>query len=160
MLTDTASIDLLKRKLYSSNTGEVLYALKLLTRIDNKFLFKALSSLLYHPVPQIRIEVLKKIEDFKLGSFDKLVQERIEAEELPAIKDYAIRAYCALGEETVVDKVSQYLNHTDDQIRKGAIIGLIRYGGIPGMKRAGDEIMQLAISVKASERELAAEIIG
>jgi CRP-like cAMP-binding protein/HEAT repeat protein len=160
VLNDTASIDLLKSKLYSSNSGEVLYAVKLLTKADNKYLFKALATLLHHPVSQIRLEVLKKIEEFKLGSFERLVRERIEAEALPTIKDQAIRTYCALGEESVVDEVSRYLSSDNYQIRKGAIIGLIRYGGIHGVKLAGEEIMVLAASENASERELAAEIIG
>ncbi len=160
MLTDAASVDLLKRKLFSTNTGEVLYALKLLTRADNKFLFNALSSLLHHPVPQIRVEVLKKIEEFKPAAFEHLVRVRTEAEELPAIKDQAIRTYCALGEETVVEEVAKSLTHNDYLIKKGAAIGLIRYGGIHGMKLAGEAIIELSSSKKALERELAAQIIG
>lgn len=160
VLTDAATIDLLKRKLMSANTGEVLYALKLLTRADNKFLFKGIATLLNHRVAQIRIEVLKKIEEFKLTTFEGLVRERITEEELPAIKDQAIRTYCALGEEAVVDEVSQYLISADEQIRKGATIGLIRYGGIHGIKLAGDQILGLSASQKVAERVLAAQIIG
>jgi HEAT repeat protein len=160
VLTDTASIDLLKRKLFSTNAGEVLYALKLMTKTDNKFLFTALSSLLHHPVPAIRMEVLKKVEEFKLTSFEQSVRVRIEEEALSSIKDQAIRTYCALGEATVVDEVSKHMDSSDNLIKKGAIVGLIQYGGINGLKLAGDKIMLLTASENASERELAAQIIG
>jgi HEAT repeat protein len=159
-LNDLGSIELLRRKLNSSHPGEVLYAMNLLMKAENRSLDGAIGILLSHPVPEVRREALEKVERLRLAHLMPEVRQRIELEELPAIRKIAIRTYCALGESEVVDEISLLLDHPDTEVRKGAMIGLIRWGGITGVIMAGQQLNALIASARPWERALGAEIIG
>jgi HEAT repeat protein len=159
-LNDMASIELLRKKLDSHHPGEVLYAMNLLVKAESRALDGAILALLEHPVPEVRREALAKVERLRMSHLQAEVKKRIALEELPEIRKIAIRTYCALGESEVVDEIGLLLEHPDSEIRKGAMIGLIRWGGISGVVMAGQQLTQLIDSLSEGERALAAEIIG
>ncbi|MBC7920105.1 MAG: cyclic nucleotide-binding domain-containing protein [Ferruginibacter sp.] len=159
VLNDAASLELVRNKLRSDHPGEVLYAMSLLTKA-NLSPDRFLAVLLTHPTPEVRQEALSQVECLKLTGLQTAVRERMNHEAVPAIRKTAIRTYCALGESEVIDEISPWLEHPDGEARKGALVGLIRSGGISGVIVAGGYLTRLIVSSLPEERTLAAAVIG
>jgi len=159
-LNDKATLQLLTHKLESSYPGEVLYALDVLSRNEATDLPVFLEKLLSHPLPEVRVEVLKKIRLHALTKLQDAVGERIQVEEeLPIVKE-AIMLYCFLGEADVVDEVSPLLDSEEPLIRNGALVGLICFGGIGGVIVAGQRLNEYIQALEPEKRAFAANIIG
>lgn len=152
--------NILHKKLASQHPGEVLYAVDLLCRNNDAESANVLSNLLSHPVPEVRQEVYSRIESIKPSSLRHQIRDKISDEPLPHIRKLAIKCYCLLGEESVVDEVSNYIDSDDDDVQAGALIGLIRYGGINGIIVAGQRLMEYTNSPDPKYRAFGALVIG
>jgi CRP-like cAMP-binding protein/HEAT repeat protein len=165
-LEDASSLAILKRKLESSHPGEVIYSLNILEKIEHRSLESFLIDLLEHPAPEVQQDVLLRIERLVEEGFKSsstalaAVRKRLELEVSPEIRAAALRAFCALGEAEVVEQVSPYLGSIDPQIKLGAMVGLLRSGGIAGILLAGETLTTLMNSPNPTERELAAQVLG
>ncbi len=159
-LNDPQTRSLLTRKLDSPYPGEVLYALDILGKGDSAQLPTLLRNLLSHPFPEVRTEVLKKIEALKLLDLQPQIAERIRLEEIPEIKKRAIQVYCILGEDAVVDEISPLLDSPEPMVQTGALVGLICYGGINGVIMAGQQLNKYIHAPEPEKRAFAAYVIG
>ncbi|QHT69752.1 cyclic nucleotide-binding domain-containing protein [Rhodocytophaga rosea] len=151
---------MIQAKLNSPFPGEVLYALDILCKSKSGKAPELLLQLMAHPSAEVRMEVLKKIESLKLVSLQGHVKERIESEPDLIIKKHAIRLYCFLGEETVVEEISPYLDSKEKLIQTGALVGLICFGGISGVILAGQHLNEYVFSEDPEKRAFAAGVIG
>jgi HEAT repeat protein len=147
-------------KLKSPYPGEVLYALDILCKSKSSKASDLLVQLLAHASPEVRTEVLKKIESLKLVALQPKVKERCEQETQLDIKKRAIRLYCFLGEEMVVEEISSYLDSEEELIQTGALVGLICFGGINGVILAGQRLNEYVFSAIPEKRAFAAGVIG
>jgi ATP:ADP antiporter, AAA family len=159
-LNNPQTLKIVNDKLHSSHPGEVLYAMDVLCKEKNQFHAGILSELLTHPLPEVRKEVYYRIEALKITDLQPVVRARITEEPLPEIKKLAIHAYCALGESAVVNEVIPFLDDENKEIRTGALVGLICFGGINGIIIAGQRLMEFVNSADASSRAFAAHVIG
>jgi CRP-like cAMP-binding protein/ATP/ADP translocase len=165
-LGDASSLAVLKGKLKSSHPNEIIYSLNILEKIEHDALDSFLMDLLEHPAPEVRRDVLLRIErrveaGFKpASSVVTLVDKRLKLESSPSVQAAALRALCALGEAEVVEQVAPYLENPDPQVRMGAMIGLLRNGGIAGILLAGENLTNWVDSPAPHERELAAQVLG
>jgi len=62
--------------------------------------------------------------------------------------------------EEGIEEVAAYLESDDPELRRGAMVGLIRGGGIAGILAAGQELMKAVESPNAADRILAADVVG
>jgi HEAT repeat protein len=159
-LNDPQMLELLNTKLSSPYPGEVLYALDILCKGKSSKAPQLLTKLLAHSSPEVRSEVLEKIESLKLVTLQPQVKLRIEQEEQLEIKKQAIRLYCFLGEASVVDEISPYLESEEEIIQTGALVGLICFGGITGVILAGQRLNEYLFSNIPDKRAFAADVIG
>ncbi len=165
-LGDASSLAVLKGKLKSSHPNEIIYSLNILEKIEHDALDSFLMDLLEHPAPEVRRDVLLRIErrveaGFKpASSVLTLVNKRLKLESFPSVQAAALRALCALGEAEVVEQVALYLENPDPQVRMGVMIGLLRNGGIAGILLAGENLTNWVNSPNPHERELAAQVLG
>jgi len=159
-LDNPQTLDIIHKKLESQHPGEVLYAIDLLSRNPNTERAQLLGELLSHPVPEVRQETYSRIQQTKPLTLIQQIRSKIQTEPLPHIKKLAIQAYCLLGEETVVDEVSNLIDSDDDEVQAGALVGLIRYGGINGIIVAGQRLMEYINSPDPKYRAFGALVIG
>jgi AAA family ATP:ADP antiporter len=160
-LQDVNSIGVVLEKLKSKHIGEVLYALNLLVKFEHPSLKKELPKLLQHSSEEVRFEVLKLIETKKLQRFESVVRVIIAN---PAsnsrLKAKAINAYTAISSQDFVEEIAPYLNDSNEFLQTGAMIGLIRNGGISGIISAGEKLITLVSSPVERDRKFAAFIVG
>jgi len=159
-MQDTAVLDVLKQKLDSNHPIEVIYSLNMLEKSDVLNFDKILSRLINHKNPQVRQDVLKRIEVRKVSRLQDAVRQKIESDDSPRVRAAAMRTLCALGEADVAETVIPYLKSQDQHIKMGAMVGLIRHAGFEGILASGDDLLKLANASDPDQRAYAANILG
>ncbi len=93
------------------------------------------------------------------GESDPPVEARVET---PEVLGEALRAFCAISEAEAYELVVAYLKDPDahTEVKRGAMVGLLTFGGIDGTLAAGPRLEDLFESKKAEDRILAARILG
>jgi len=159
-MQDKAVLDVLKQKLDSDHPIEVIYSLNMLEKSDALNFEVILSRLINHKEPQVRQDVLKRIEMRKLSRMQDAVRQKIDTDDSSLVKAAALRTLCALGEADVADIVIPYLKSSDQHIKMGAMVGLIRHAGFEGVMASGDDLLKLTTSKEPDQRAYAADILG
>jgi ATP:ADP antiporter, AAA family len=159
-LHDPSSLAVLQRELQSPYPGEVIYALELLDKLEHPALTAMLVPLLEHPNVNVRQDVLRRLEGMRATSAMAAVRQHLIAETTPQARATAVRTLCALGEVEVVEEVMPYLHHAEPQMRIGAMVGLLRYGGIEGVLVAGERLLSMVHASDPTLREMAAQVLG
>src|SRR5712691_3990989 len=154
-LDDPATRAVIEKGLASPRPGEVLYSLSLLE--ESRSLEPILRRLLLHPEPLVRREALLGIErhgcDAALGDAARL----IESDPSPEVRGAAVRVLASIGD---ADQAILFLDHSDPSIRDGALVGLMRSGGVDGIIAAGQRLSGLALSASADDRSRAAFLLA
>ncbi len=159
-LTDSASLNALTKSLKSRRPGEVLYALDVMEATEHPDLEKSLKKLLRHPAEQVRLNTLQRIERLKMTGALKRIQSRLRLEKSPRVLGAAVRCYAALGESDVLHETLPYLDNPQPQVRLGAMVGILRSGGVEGVLAAGERFLALQNSNAPADRAFAAEVLG
>ena len=154
------TISVLHNKLKSEHAGEVLYALDILSKDNLLQSSEVFHDLLAHPLQEVRRDAYAKIELLRLHDLRDKVKERIMVEEDVEIKKVAIEAYCFLGESSIIDEIIPLLDSPEREIRIGALVGLIKFGGINGIIVAGQRLMECINSPDPEVRAFSAHVIG
>lgn len=159
LIKDKASLAVLYKKLKSQHPEEVIYAVELLQKIGANNFSDSIKYLLNSPLPQVQRFGLNRIEALGINELQPEVFKMVQTGTDPEVIGAALRAYCRLAEEPT-GLVEPFLVYPDLTIRKGALTGLMKSGGIEAVILAGNELLQLINSAEERERALAAEVIG
>jgi HEAT repeat protein len=71
-----------------------------------------------------------------------------------------VTVYAVVGGESVLPTIASMLNDVSPDVAAGAMIGMLRHGGLQAVIDAGQQLMAMISSPRAEERALAARIIG
>ena len=155
VLADPASVSLLQSRLQDAHAGVVIYAMNKLEVLDVLSLTPELRSLIQHPAPEVRREAFVRVENLKLKSMLRDVQNQLAVETFPAVKESALRALGAIAEDK--SQLTSALNETDVNSLRGALIGLLKCGNEPS---AEQKLTTLFLSSSIADRNLAIEVMG
>ncbi len=159
MIYDESTVDILKNHLTSPHPGEVIYALDLLDKVADEDASDFYKQLLEHASPEVRQHVLERIRLERPQSLSRKVKGLANQEGKHSVRSQAIRAFCALEESDAVETVAPYLDHTQEAVRRGAMAGLLRFGGIEGVLAAGQYLLRLEGSTRVRDRVFTAEVL-
>ena len=157
-LNDASTLEILEKLLASGDPWQVRSGLNLLEEAGHDSYEDRLRELVAHENPEIRRDVLERIERVKPQWATDLVMRLLERERDDAVVGAAIRSICALVDEPVTT-VGEYLDADSRQLRSAAVAGLFLYGGINGILEAGNVFNRLASSPNSGERIDAANIL-
>lgn len=146
--------------LNSPQPGKVIYCLNVLEEVEHEHFNQYMVELLSHDHPDVRVHVLDKIRQRVMLNLTQQVHKLLEIEEDPKVKGTALQTLCKLAETEAYEQVFPYLENEDVDIRKGALIGLLRDSGIEGVMVAGAKINSLLDSHNPEDRKLAAFVLG
>jgi len=158
--TDGHTVAALRRGLASPHAPEVIYCLGVLEGADPDQHRETVGQLLGHPAPMVRREAVERVERLGLSASADEVRRLALGDEDPAVRGAAIKALCALGEEEAIDEVVPLLDDPDPEVRMGAMVGLLRNGGIDGVMAAGVHLRAWVGSEDPLERAFAAQVLG
>lgn len=157
--TDPDSLAALRQAVHSPQPGTALYALDRL-ETEPETLAALLPDLLVHPTPEVRAAALERIERLHLPALATAVRGRVAAEPVEFVRGAALRALAAIGGAAALGDIEPLLDAPEPGIRRGALVGLLRSGGIEGVLLAGERLLALVRSAAESERVLAAQVLG
>jgi HEAT repeat protein len=159
-LDDEESEAVLRKGLESSEPGVVIYCLDMLEEIEHERLNVYLLRLLEHAEPQVRLDALERIGRLAPPRALTALQDRLRHEKVPAVRGGVLRTLCAVAETEAFEQVFPFLESSDIEERRGAMVGLLSYGGIDGVLNAGANLNALLASGDPSDRGLAAQVLG
>jgi CRP-like cAMP-binding protein/HEAT repeat protein/ATP/ADP translocase len=157
---DSSRRAVLEQSLRDRHPGVVLYALSLLAESDPDALAVALPGVLEHPVPEVRCEALAWIERLGITADSEAVRRCGVHDPSPLVRAAALRVLAALDGVASFEQIAVALDDVDSQIRRGAMVGLLRSGGIEGVLAAGQRLLSLVSSADPAERAQAAAVLG
>jgi AAA family ATP:ADP antiporter len=161
IVTDDRSSKLvLQQALQSQSPAVVIYALNVLQESEQEQIADHMPGLLFHPVPEVRIDTLERIEKLRLYTTLEHVWKVIKVDSSTKVKSQALIVLAALGDAEIVEQLFPYLNDPDPQLRLGAIIGALRNGDVAISMMAQGRLLQLAVSPDSNDRILACAALG
>ncbi len=154
-------IEILEKSLNSSYSGDVLYALEIFAKINSSRLKDYCTALIAHKDLVVRTYVLDMIKVQKLPFSHEFLIKRYEEEACWKLKGQLLQliCQCSRSQEELAWAI-KFLSSSHTSLMKGAIIGLISYGGIEGVLAAGNRLLEIAKGSDVYLRTLAAEILG
>lgn len=159
-LKESSTISVIKKGLNSSYPAEVIYCLNVLQEMEYEGLEAILIGLLDHPDDGIRREALQRIEQLRMLPALDAIRRRFEIEKSSQVRGEALRTLASLSETEIVEEIAPYLEDADPKVRMGAMVGLLRSGGIEGVLTAGEALIALVNSPHCAERKFAARVFG
>lgn len=159
-LNDASTTRVLERGIKDTNATTVLYCLNMLGDMEHPAIPAIVISLLAHADARVRLEALRRIERYGLVSAIDEVRRRSEVEPLASVRGKALQTLCLLIETDSVEKMIEYLDDPDPEIRKGVLVGLLQNGGIEGVLNAGVRLNVLFQSRLTEDRLIAATVFG
>lgn len=159
-LHDRSTISVVKQGLNSAYPAEVIYCLNVLEDMRYDALEPTLVGLLNHSHPEVRREALRKLRKLDSTTAVRLVRGYVETEASPEVLGEAIRTLAHLGETDSIEEIAPYLDHPDSRVKLGAMVGLLRNGGIEGVLVAGSSFLDLSKSKDPNDRAFAAQVCG
>ena len=133
----------LLKGLSTDNEIQILYYLNLIEKFEYDDLHSVLNEFISHKYVNVRKSILHKIDTLNEPRFLDLLQRRIQEETSEDIYPTLITTYCKVGKNTVVDKVSKYLNHENIHTKVSAISGLFKYCGSEAKEKVHSVLNEL-----------------
>ena len=125
---DYAISDLLKTPLTDRSVDDVLYLLNLAAETEPSTLQQELPRILNHPASEVRLDVLSRIEKFKLISAHLAIRTLLEKETDLAIRATAIRVASIIDPDFISNQTVHYLASDSLPIQLAAVTNLVRSG--------------------------------
>jgi AAA family ATP:ADP antiporter len=142
-LEDSESRSILRHRLLSSSSSEVLYCLSLMDSIELPLDLAEVSHLLHHDSAEVRSEIARRIESGTLMVPFHTLRSAIATESDDQVKSLLIEGFAATGQD-VIAEFAPWLDDPSESIQLGAAVGLMRHGGIEGVLEVGPRLLQSA----------------
>lgn len=159
-LVDETSLAVVESLLRSDSVRDVVLGLDMLETAAHPAYTDYLLPLAVAQQPDVRAEALTRIARLRPPAALPLVETAVQTETSTAPQAAAIEALCALQGADALAVVAPYLDSATPRVRRAALAGLLRDGGIPGALAAGNRIEMLYRSPAPLDRVLAARVIG
>ena len=168
-LDDPETVEGISQGLASDDPTVVVFSLDLLDQARPETLNERLAALLEHPRAEVRREVARRIEEGRAAEgataaarppelLERLA-ELAESDPSAAVRGACLRAVTAAGGAAVIDQILPHLRAPEPEARMGAMVALLRYGGIRGTLTAGAELLHDAESEQPERRLFVARVL-
>ncbi len=151
---------LLKTSLTDRNAHDVLYLINLAAETDTVTLQQALPHILSHPSPEVRLDVLSRIEQLKLVSARPAMRSLLDTETDLNIRATAIRVASIIDPDFMSNQTVHYMASDALPIQLAAITGVLRSGTPKAITMAEAHLQQLLVSKSPRDRTLAVQAVG
>ncbi|MBN8579977.1 MAG: cyclic nucleotide-binding domain-containing protein [Anaerolineae bacterium] len=158
LLTDSASIQIVRNALKSNHASEVIYALDLLEKGESDTLSMDIAASICSQIPEVRQDAIKRAERLKLSVLLPVIQTQLKSEDDPKVRETASCALIVLGADS--NTALNLLAQEDVATKRGAMIGSLRSSAENKKTKAYERLELLARSDSNKERVEASELIA
>lgn len=152
--------ELIAGPLRGERPGEVLYALDLLATAEHPDMEKILRELAHHPSPEVRRDIIRRIEASRPEWGLEMVRGMLEHETDPAILGEAVRVSLVLDEQSNPEDFAELFDDPRSEVCVGALSGALLGGGLEGIITAGKRVLDREGDKDPFQRETVARVIG
>lgn len=157
-LTDAGSIQIVRNALKSKHASEIMYALDLLEKSESDTLSEDLAGQVRSPMPDVRRDVIKRIERLKLSSLLPDIQAQLMREADASVRENAARTLIVLGADATT--ALKILSQEDAATKRGVMIGSLCLASTKNESEAHAYLLELAKSNDSQDRIEAAGLIA
>lgn len=158
VISDEATVQVLRRTLRSDNTSEVRNAVELARRVVNHDLTPEVVRLLDHGDADLRVRALEILGRGGALSANEQILARFEDSD-DAVRAAAVRAFCAVVGEPALRVVKPHLGSSAPAVRGAAVASLIRHGGLEGILLSAEHLKEMQGSGDEHVRFEAANVL-
>lgn len=158
-VSDEVTVQVLAQSLQDPDEFQVIHALNLMRNAPEVDWLPYIAPQVHHPSLEVRLMVLHLLQEARRTEFGEVVASQFTAVE-PEARAAAIEAYCAMYEDAAIEPVVGFLEAEEAQIRRAAIVGLTRYGGLDGILQAANYLKEMLVSESVEMRCLGAQVLG
>ena len=158
-IADSSTLAVVERFVKGDSLREVRLGLDMLTEVNHPSLSGYLMSLAAHSSQEIQVEALRRIEHLKLAEALPVVRNTFETSEDPGVMQSALRVLAAIQGEGAVPHLIPYLEHSAEQVRIGAMVGLSRYAGSLGKKSVETRMTEMERATDPESRRFLAKVV-
>jgi ATP:ADP antiporter, AAA family len=159
-LDDSSSLEVVMALLQRGTLGDIVLGLDMLEAAEAEVLDSELIRLAEQGAPAIQEEALTRIERRQVQQAQSVAAWLAKGAGDGRVRGAALRTYAALAESDALEVVAPYLSDQDPLARQGALVGLLRYGGITGVLAAGGQLSAMVEAQDPAQRRFAAKVIG
>ncbi len=154
-IVDPSTLDSLKTALQSTNERQVVYAVQMLTGVQDDEINEALRPLLGHESDDVRFAVLKALQESgQDGEFAQEVGSLLE-DSNPFVRREAIHYLCENAAEGDTRALQDYLQDSDIQIRSAAIGCIAEHGDAAQKDLISESLIREIMAGEGPESEFA-----
>lgn len=158
---DETSLAVIRERLASPNTGDVIFALSLLEKSGSRELEPALRAAAEHASPEVRRHVFETAGRARLRGFlNRLEDGAFAGAESPRVREAAIESLALVGDADRRERVASLLESGSIGHRRAALRGLLASGDPFFADRARETLWRDSKSSDLARRKIAAEVIG
>lgn len=158
-VVDDNVIALVQKELESPHPENVLYAVDVLEELDHPSLHEVLSELARHESEDVRVEIVRRIERHGVTEALDAVKAIVsDSGASAALRGEAVRVLGSMNED-IDPAVMEALKEGEPDLKRGALVGLLRSGSIQGIVYAGAELLEDLNSDVAEDRVFAANVL-
>lgn len=159
-LTDPQTLETLGALLQSPDAQTALCSMEMLARRPTPEMRPALLGALRHPDARVRAGAARLLQQVAHADDAAALGGMLTAETGPEVLAELLPAFARVAGTSGCERLEQFLEHGDDAVRQGALVGLLRHGGERGAAVAVRMLNVLAASSDPAQREFLAATLG
>ena len=155
---DGDSLRIILRGLDSPYPAEIFYCLDILEEIEHPDITNYMQYILASKNEVVRLDILRRLQRMRLTKLAPQISARIDNEFNPHVLGEVLRTYATLDQEDTVSRLTPFIDHEHEEVRKGALVGILTYA--PKRQSALDVLQLSILSEEPTKRVFAAQVIG
>jgi HEAT repeat protein len=148
-LQDETITQHIRQKMENGSEAEVISILRMLISKKNPVAEDLILHLLSHPSDQVKLETLRLIDNRYVNIKQKL-QSILSSDVNPEVKNETVKTLCKIAGNN--EELMNYLNDSNEVMRKAAITGMFDNNDIKVRKMAEDAVIKM-LSLKDNENK-------
>lgn len=158
VITDDATVAVLRRTLASASAAEVRNAVELARRVSGHDLTGDVVKLLHHHDADLRVRALEILSRSSSITASDQIQDLFDDPD-DEVKAAAVRSFCAIVGEPALRVVKDLLQSPAPQVRGAAVASLIKHGGLEGILLSAEHLKEMQTSDDEAVRYAAAHVL-
>ncbi|VAW38172.1 hypothetical protein MNBD_CHLOROFLEXI01-329, partial [hydrothermal vent metagenome] len=144
----------------SDNPAQVRLALNLLDQAEHPTYKPLLLTLAGHKHAPVQLEAITRLENHPTLAVDIPFNTYLNEQNAASIRAATLQTFLATGSAAALESGAASLESYEPELRRAALVGLLRYGGIAGHVRAGQFLLTLTESRSEADQLLLAQTLA
>ncbi len=159
-INNAETINFLRSKLHSPHPIEVEATLGLLKEVSYQPTRQEVQQLIAHQNTDIRAIGVTLIGNANYTDMQQQLMDVVHGAPEANLLRAAFMALCQLETPQAIEIVSQFLTDGNQEIREGAMLALLQYGGLDGVQKAARKMLEFVNSADAADRQMVVKTIA